>query len=223
MKLCMGKVWSAGLCAVSLLVVGIMGFWGFWVQQAGATHIFPSYDVTETEDVRKTKHNMTKNTDIKVDPTSGSGTTEVCVFCHTPHGSNTQLTGHAPIWNRNVRPRTDFSPYTAPNFDASGTDPGRPKGVSLACLSCHDGVIAIDALVNAPGSGGFEILNRGESSTGQSIGFTFNGPMVDGSNSMTGGNRDGTEYFDASVTVHPMPPERPTLILMRIALFLVAG
>jgi hypothetical protein len=33
-----------------------------------------------------------------------------------------------------------------------------PVGVSLACLSCHDGSLALDALINMPGSGGFRTL-----------------------------------------------------------------
>jgi len=37
----------------------------------------------------------------------------------------------------------------------------QPQGVSLACLSCHDGTIGIDSLINAPGSGGFLGANKG--------------------------------------------------------------
>jgi hypothetical protein len=84
----------------------------------------------------------------------------------------------APLWNRNIPLSSSYTPYGSPNFDASGIDPGKPKGVSLACLSCHDGTIAVDALINAPGSGGFEVLNRTAAGGGVSIGaisFTSGG------------------------------------------------
>jgi formate-dependent nitrite reductase cytochrome c552 subunit len=48
------------------------------------------------------------------------------------------------------------------------TQPSGPGGISLACLSCHDGTIALDALRNAPGSGGFN-------ATPTTQGWTFNG------------------------------------------------
>ncbi len=84
------------------------------------------------------------------------GTSEICVFCHTPHHTLTATTaGHsyapAPIWNRQSM---------ASNFIGYGTTIGGSfmgnnsyGGVTLACLSCHDGVTTFDNIVNAPGSG----------------------------------------------------------------------
>jgi hypothetical protein len=165
-----------------------------------------------TEDVANTKHNLRANIDIALDPTKGA---EICVFCHTPHGGQQQLTGQtggapAPLWNRALPPSdVTFTPYSSPNFDARGTTPGIPKGVSLACLSCHDGVIAFDSLINAPGSGGFHPNNRGTTTTNGEPVFgqgAFQGPIVDTTdNSFQGGpgnernsslglNADGSPY-----------------------------
>lgn len=75
---------------------------------------------------------------------------ELCVFCHTPHGSNSSFVG-APIWNKND---TDTTPtYTLYGTTIAGTVAGAVSNSSKACLSCHDGVSAINSLVNAPGSG----------------------------------------------------------------------
>ena len=79
-----------------------------------------------------------------------SGTKEICVFCHTPHGADAKAA--VPLWNRNIKP-TGFETY-----DQLGTTTldGKiePVGsVSVACLSCHDGTQAMDALINEPGSG----------------------------------------------------------------------
>jgi hypothetical protein len=66
--------------------------------------------------------------------------------------------------------------------------------VSLACLSCHDGTIALDALINAPGSGGFNVGNRDSTDpafAGNSLdGISFTGPGVNTTTSaINGGNR----------------------------------
>ncbi|MFQ5897603.1 MAG: cytochrome c3 family protein [Candidatus Methylomirabilia bacterium] len=98
-----------------------------------------------------TKHNLAAG--VGQSPTGDiktSGTSEVCVFCHTPHGADASV--KAPLWNRAVN-TTGYTMYSSQTFDA--TAEGVPVGVSLACLSCHDGTIAFDALRNLPGPGGF--------------------------------------------------------------------
>ncbi|MFQ5780311.1 MAG: hypothetical protein ACE5HN_05940, partial [Nitrospiria bacterium] len=111
--------------------------------------------------------------------------------------------GHAPLWNRRLSNPMTFTPYTSQNFD--GQDllgiPGRPKGVSLACLSCHDGAVAFDALINSSGSGGFFQRNKTRTGPGGSIGMDFSGPAVDAANSFREGVRDqefgGFIFFDS--------------------------
>lgn len=81
-----------------------------------------------------------------------SGSDEVCVFCHTPHGSD--VSAAAPLWNRRI------SGVTYNTYDSLGTSTldGKtaPVGsVSIACLSCHDGTQAMNVVINAPGSGGY--------------------------------------------------------------------
>jgi len=76
-----------------------------------------------------------------------TGTTQICVFCHTPHHSNTDA---RPLWNRNM---PNSSSYIGYGSTIANTTIARPKAgsASLACLSCHDGVTTFDNLVNAPG------------------------------------------------------------------------
>ena len=80
-------------------------------------------------------------------------TTEICVFCHTPHFG---LTTTAPLWNRGSSALA-YVAYgtTTPNVPGqtiAGTATG-VGGSSLACLSCHDGVTTFDNLINRPGKG----------------------------------------------------------------------
>ena len=80
----------------------------------------------------------------------------ICVFCHTPHGSADPATAPAPLWNKNVPGAASFT-----NYDDAGTSAtmdgaaNLTNSVSLACLSCHDGTQAVDSVLNAPGSGGY--------------------------------------------------------------------
>lgn len=93
-----------------------------------------------------------------------TGTTEVCVFCHTPHHGGT----HAPLWNKGVQSYTStpgnpggnisFTMYSSPTL--IGAVDSTPGAATLACLSCHDGVSTFDTLVNAPGKG-----NNGNNNT----------------------------------------------------------
>ena len=77
-----------------------------------------------------------------------SNTTEVCVFCHTPHGSN--LSAQAPLWNKTL-PSNTYDRYAVTStLDGDNAPVG---SVSMACLSCHDGTAAVDAVLNAPGAG----------------------------------------------------------------------
>jgi hypothetical protein len=172
------------------------------------------------EDVRHTKHNLIANPDIQAmegaagrqQPVGTDGATlflnqEVCIFCHTPHAGLADVkgaVGAAPLWNRRLPTDTAFIPYSSQNFDAQDSlgTPGRPKGVSLACLSCHDGAVAFDALINATGSGGFSQNNKLTTGPGGSIGLSFGGLAVDGSNSFKEGQRapgppGGFVFFDA--------------------------
>lgn len=133
------------------------------------------------EDVRNSKHNLSASRTID-NNVKFSDTTEVCVFCHTPHGGRTDVAGNAaPIWNRASSSAT-YQVYTSPNFDAAGTTPGTPKGVSVACLSCHDGTVAFDALVNLPLRGGYQGANP------VSAGFNAGtSPLVDTDNTFKEG------------------------------------
>lgn len=95
-------------------------------------------------DVVGSRHDLTTATGTAFSTTGD--TDQVCVFCHTPHGADI-LSG--PLWNRDTDD-TGFTMYTSNTLDMSIA--GAPQGVSLACLSCHDGTIGFDVLINAPTS-----------------------------------------------------------------------
>jgi predicted CXXCH cytochrome family protein len=70
--------------------------------------------------------------------------TRVCIFCHTPHNANPRT----PLWNREVPART-YTLYENP-ATLSAT-PQQPLEPSRLCLGCHDGMIALGAVLQPPG------------------------------------------------------------------------
>lgn len=62
----------------------------------------------------------------------------VCSACHSAH--ETDDAQIVPLWNHKTT-TASFTPYSSPTLNASV---GAPNGKSLACLSCHDGTVAIN-------------------------------------------------------------------------------
>jgi len=125
---------------------------GAWLANAAAISI----------SVKNSKHNL----QYKSTPETGTGpikasvdkdlggTSEICVFCHTPHSGNTQ----APLWNKTASVGS-YSTYTSDVLAGLGywpaEDPKSGAGIvphvkTRICLSCHDGTIALGSLVNMP-------------------------------------------------------------------------
>lgn len=127
----------AGSAAAVLLALGVFG------------------SLPAAAQITSTKHNLSGTSGgiatATFTPTSGTG--ELCVFCHTPHGADTGAA--VPLWNRNISTPPTYQTYNSlgtSSLDGATTAVG---SVSLACLSCHDGTTAMNVLINAPGSGGY--------------------------------------------------------------------
>ena len=103
----------------------------------------PAY-AARSSDIRSTVHNLSS---------SGPGTiraavgveSEVCVFCHTPHGADSSQT---PLWNKTLAAKT-YTVYTSKSLDAEtilNASLDQPLGSSKLCLSCHDGAMALGSV-----------------------------------------------------------------------------
>lgn len=102
-------------------------------------------------------------------------TSEICVFCHTPHHTNT-ANGQKPLWNR---ANSASATYTAYGTTLAGTNVAAVGSTSLACLSCHDGVTTFDNIVNAPGKGGVNgTAGSGANGTATDRGWAFQMPTA---------------------------------------------
>lgn len=102
--------------------------------QDGATNV-------PGQGVNKSKHNM-----LLFQGTVKDGEGRVCAYCHTPHHALAagEEGDYMPLWSHtllNTAQRAGYTPYKTATFDA-GTDP--LAGPTLLCMSCHDGLIAVD-------------------------------------------------------------------------------
>jgi mono/diheme cytochrome c family protein len=147
----LAKTWAAGIAA-AIHALALLGA----TAPARADNDLPT-KFTNIGTVGNTRHNLSQRQSSGGGP---AGVTmdayrndylEVCVYCHTPHGSNS-TTPAAPLWNRTMRVTT-YQTYDLLG-SASITQPITQPGVnSLTCLSCHDGQTAVDSIINMPGSG----------------------------------------------------------------------
>lgn len=82
----------------------------------------------------------------------GWGSDQTCIFCHAPH--NAQSSQSAPLWNHAATTAT-FDLYgqggSSPTFNATATI-SQPVGTTKACLSCHDGTVAMDTFGTRTGT-----------------------------------------------------------------------
>lgn len=136
------------------------------VQSAIAADDLPT-KFSNQSTIGNTRHNLTQRQASGGGP-NGSAMDQyrndyqqVCVYCHTPHGANTNVA--LPLWNRTVR-ATTYTLYNQATLSGAVSQPGAN---SLACLSCHDGQTAVDSIVNMPGSGGYSEAQK----TGQNNAF----------------------------------------------------
>ncbi len=119
---------------------------------------------------------------------------EICVFCHTPHNSNTAVTD-APLWNKDLTAES-FTPYSSDTLDATmpATGVDGVTGVSKLCMSCHDGATAVNAFggttsarfqgendvvlgTDAPFIGSLADLGTGLAAS-HPVSFTYNATLV---------------------------------------------
>ncbi len=92
-------------------------------------------------DMAHTKHNLSVS---GPGPIRALTETRICVFCHTPHNAAPL----SPLWNKALDPQA-YTVYASPTLKAGPL--AQPSGPTKLCLSCHDGTIAMGAVLNPVG------------------------------------------------------------------------
>ncbi|RJQ19727.1 MAG: hypothetical protein C4560_05900 [Nitrospiraceae bacterium] len=140
--------------------------------------------------VETTKHNLSTS---GPGPIRATSETRVCVFCHTPHGA-----AATPLWNHTLSQASYILPSSSidewSTLLSSPQNP--PDGDSKLCLSCHDGTVAIGAIVNLGGSA--TTVSMQDSGTGY---LTPGGLLSSSSSGYLGTNLSGDH--PVSIEVNP--------------------
>lgn len=87
-------------------------------------------------------HDFSDGAGFNLDAWNTAATNKICGPCHTPHNALTTV----PLWSHTntVAAHTPYPGNPAGTMDAVV---GAPAGVSLVCLSCHDGTVALDNFI----------------------------------------------------------------------------
>lgn len=92
--------------------------------------------------------------DLSAVADGGSKTTQVCVFCHTPHNAAQNV----PLWNRSNPAGAGFKLYTSSatlQMKSSVLTGFSSDSISLFCMGCHDGgALAGSRIHNEPAASG---------------------------------------------------------------------
>jgi predicted CXXCH cytochrome family protein len=100
-----------------------------------------AFAVRGTADVSNTVHNLSATGPVW--SLYVTNETQVCIFCHTPHGGS--LDG--PLWNRDPV-ATVFKFYDSSTISAEVKGVTEINPESLICLACHDGGLSVNHLLN---------------------------------------------------------------------------
>ncbi len=86
--------------------------------------------------------------------------TRICVFCHTPHNASAS---DEPLWNR-TNSLSTFTVYTSATFDSTTSiaDIAPGPNASMQCMSCHDGTVAVNSLINPSNEFGTPTMGSGD-------------------------------------------------------------
>ncbi|MFZ5906209.1 MAG: cytochrome c3 family protein [Nitrospirota bacterium] len=93
--------------------------------------------------IKNTKHNLSVS---GPGPVGAITESEICKFCHTPHNASPSV----PLWNHVVTTEQNYVNYWSPTLKSYPSQEAAPPvdGFSRLCLSCHDGTVALGALVS---------------------------------------------------------------------------
>jgi len=110
--------------------------------------------------VESTKHNLSTT---GPGPIKAYDETQICIFCHTPHGAVA-----TPLWNHTLSNASYILPTAIPGgaWETMESTPNRIDGDSRLCLGCHDGTVAIGSVVN-PGITSLTPIDMTDSGTGK--------------------------------------------------------
>ena len=103
----------------------------FGVLSLAAVMLF--YATSSFATIVGTAHDFSSSGGV-LDHTSGQ---QICKMCHVPHNAGSV---EVPLWRGTLQSHGVYGLYSSPTLNATVS---QPSGPTKACLSCHDGTIAM--------------------------------------------------------------------------------
>lgn len=148
--------------------------------------------VTAEIKLRDTKHNLSVSGKGRV---VAAQETQICVFCHTPHNADPAQ----PLWNHQLSAVQTYRTYwsnTLQAYTEAESHAWTVDGYSKLCLSCHDGTIALGAIMNR--------ANKYNESRSENI-LMEPSSCIDGSGRLIDGGPECTGYLGTNLSGgHPI-------------------
>ena len=85
---------------------------------------------------------------------TGTGAGQLCKACHTPHNAKVGALQIVPLWNHETTAIAAFTLYNTANSGGNtslNAVTTQPTGSSKACMSCHDGTVALSSMGSTTG------------------------------------------------------------------------
>lgn len=91
-----------------------------------------------------TKHDLSVGSSNMGGAITG-GSNQVCIYCHTPHNAIPAI----PLWNRSAQSSTGYQFYSSPSMriHQGAKSAFESTSISLMCMSCHNGVDGLGAII----------------------------------------------------------------------------
>ena len=91
-----------------------------------------------------------------------TGLDQICVVCHAPHDSSTnKIASYGDLWNHTITTAT-FTLFGGQTGVSVGQTAADIDILSGACLSCHDGTVALGDFVNGSGKNLSVFISTGD-------------------------------------------------------------
>jgi predicted CXXCH cytochrome family protein len=105
--------------------------------------ILISIPVLAIAGISTSKHNLSVS---GPGPIRAVSETQICIFCHTPHNASPA----GPLWSHAPSAAASYTNYWSPTLKSYASQAEAPPidGFSKLCLGCHDGTIALGAVIS---------------------------------------------------------------------------
>jgi NAD-dependent dihydropyrimidine dehydrogenase PreA subunit len=107
----------------------------------------------------------------------------ICAYCHTPHHAITDASAdYMPLWSHEYTKDLNWTSYQSATLTDATTAADPLMGPSRLCMSCHDGVVAVDQHYGQQGTivglygddwGGRDVGKNGDLTGDHPVGFSY--------------------------------------------------